>query len=74
VFVNQIRNALEAMPGGGAVAITAMETAGHVPIATEDSSPGIPAAIRSRVANCGRSLRRELVLYFRCFKAGDSAG
>jgi len=49
VFVNLIVNALEAMPLGGAIRITAMETAEGVLIEVEDTGPGIPAEIRSRL-------------------------
>lgn len=49
VFVNLIANALEAMPGGGAIWITARKAGDRALIAVEDNGPGIPAGIRSRL-------------------------
>jgi signal transduction histidine kinase len=49
VFVNLIVNALEAMPEGGAIWITARQADDRALIAIEDNGPGIPAAIRSRL-------------------------
>jgi len=49
VFMNLIRNAVEAMPGGGAIRIIAKETGDHVLISVEDTGPGIPVEIRSRL-------------------------
>ena len=47
VFVNLIVNALEAMPGGGSIWITATKAGDHALIAIEDNGPGIPDGIRS---------------------------
>ena len=49
VFLNLIVNAMEAMPGGGAIHITASASANRVRITVEDTGPGIPAVIRDRL-------------------------
>ena len=49
VFVNLIVNAMEAMPGGGAIRISAIETVDRVRIEVEDNGPGIPPEIRDRL-------------------------
>ena len=49
VFVNLIVNAMEAMPGGGTIHITASASANRVRITVEDTGPGIPAVIRDRL-------------------------
>ena len=49
VFFNLITNAIEAMPTGGRLHITARETAGWVLIEMEDTGPGIPRGIRDRL-------------------------
>ena len=49
VFVNLISNALEAMPGGGAVKITAERNGTNVLICVEDTGPGIPPSLRQRL-------------------------
>ena len=49
VFLNLIVNALEAMPRGGAIRITAVEAGDCALIEVEDTGPGIPAEIRSRL-------------------------
>jgi signal transduction histidine kinase len=49
VFMNLILNALEAMPGGGAIWITATEMDDYVLIVVEDNGPGSPAEIRGRL-------------------------
>ena len=46
VFVNLIANAAEAMPGGGIIRITAMDTVDRLRIEVEDNGPGIPPEIR----------------------------
>jgi signal transduction histidine kinase len=49
VFLNLIANALEAMPAGGAIRITASEVGDAVLIEVEDTGPGIPVEIRHRL-------------------------
>ena len=49
VFLNLIVNAMEAMPGGGAIHITASASVNRVRITVEDTGPGIPAVIRDRL-------------------------
>jgi signal transduction histidine kinase len=46
VFLNLIGNAIEAMPGGGTLAIGAEMRDGSVWVRVEDSGPGVPATIR----------------------------
>jgi signal transduction histidine kinase len=48
-FVNLIANALEAMPEGGAVRISAELEDGAAVIHVEDNGPGIPPEIRSQL-------------------------
>jgi two-component system NtrC family sensor kinase len=48
-FVNLIANALEAMPEGGAVRITATLQDGAAVVQVEDNGPGIAPAIRSQL-------------------------
>jgi signal transduction histidine kinase len=48
VFINMIANALEAMPRGGQIRISAKKIGGFALIEVEDSGPGIPPEI------CGR--------------------
>ena len=48
-FVNLISNALEAMPGGGEVHITASVLDGSVLVQVSDNGPGISPEIRSRL-------------------------
>jgi signal transduction histidine kinase len=45
VFQNLIGNAIEAMPRGGAVQVSAKAGPGEVMVSVEDTGPGIPAAI-----------------------------
>jgi two-component system, NtrC family, sensor kinase len=49
VFFNLIANALEAMPRGGRLQITAREAGNCVLIELEDTGPGIPHGIRDRL-------------------------
>jgi signal transduction histidine kinase len=49
VFINLITNALEAMPHGGTIRITARKANNCVLIAVEDTGPGIPRGIRERL-------------------------
>jgi two-component system phosphate regulon sensor histidine kinase PhoR len=68
VLVNLIVNAAEAMPGGGAIRITAIDTVDRVRIEVEDNGPGIPPEICGRLfapfvtANKGNSLGLGLML------------
>lgn len=49
VIVNLVGNALEAMPGGGTVTISAAEKDGSVLVAIRDTGPGIAPEIRERI-------------------------
>jgi signal transduction histidine kinase len=49
VFFNLIANALDAMPTGGRLRITAREAGSCVRIELEDTGPGIPLGIRTRL-------------------------
>jgi signal transduction histidine kinase len=49
-FVNVVLNAIEAMPLGGTVRVTALkESGGVVEIRIADEGPGIPASVRDKV-------------------------
>ena len=49
VFFNLIANAVEAMPNGGKVRISARKAENCMLIAVEDTGPGIPVGIRDRL-------------------------
>jgi signal transduction histidine kinase len=49
VFQNLIGNAIEAMPGGGAVSIEARRNGSHIVVTVEDTGPGIPEAIAGQL-------------------------
>lgn len=51
VFINVIANALEAMPSGGKIRISARQAGGCALIEVEDSGPGIAAEIYDRLFN-----------------------
>src|SRR5262249_15113978 len=46
-FLNLLRNALEAMPSGGVLTISARREAGFVAIAVQDSGPGVAPEVRA---------------------------
>jgi signal transduction histidine kinase len=49
VFINLVTNAMEAMPRGGRILISAKETTDYAFIEVEDSGPGIPPEIQDRL-------------------------
>jgi signal transduction histidine kinase len=49
VFLNLIGNAIEAMPGGGSIAVSAVAAPDSVVVTVRDTGPGIPTEIRSRL-------------------------
>jgi len=49
VFLNLMGNALEAMPGGGAIAVSAAAEAESVVVTISDNGPGIAPEIRTRL-------------------------
>jgi signal transduction histidine kinase len=49
VFENLLANAVEAMPGGGVLRVTAERRDGAVVVSVEDNGPGIPASIAKQL-------------------------
>jgi signal transduction histidine kinase len=49
VVLNLVRNAIQATPAGGLVTVTAAIAEGEVSVVIEDSGPGIPEALLTRV-------------------------
>lgn len=49
VFLNLINNAIEAMPEGGLIDISAERNGHSVLVRVDDTGPGIPAAVRGRL-------------------------
>jgi signal transduction histidine kinase len=49
VFLNLINNAIEAMPGGGLISISAERNGRSVLVRVDDNGPGIPDGVRERL-------------------------
>lgn len=49
VFLNLISNAIEAMPSGGRISISAEQRGESILVDVNDNGPGIPEAVRSRL-------------------------
>jgi signal transduction histidine kinase len=49
VFLNLINNAIEAMPEGGLIDISAERNGHSVLVRVDDTGPGIPTAVRERL-------------------------
>jgi signal transduction histidine kinase len=49
VFLNLISNAIEAMPGGGEVSVSATQNGNEILINVSDTGPGIPEGVRDRL-------------------------
>jgi signal transduction histidine kinase len=49
VVVNVVQNAIQAMPGGGAITVAAAHEAGALVVRVSDNGPGVLAADRARI-------------------------
>ena len=49
VFLNLISNAIEAMPSGGEIFISAVQKGENIVVEVNDNGPGIPGGVRSRL-------------------------
>ncbi len=49
IWANLLDNALDAVPDGGQVQVTATQDAGRVVVCVVDNGPGIPAEVRGRI-------------------------
>ncbi|WP_158638583.1 PAS domain S-box protein [Metabacillus litoralis] len=49
VFINYIKNAIEAMKDGGTITITAKEEKNYIVVQVKDEGPGIPKEIRDKI-------------------------
>jgi signal transduction histidine kinase len=63
-LLNVLRNGLEAMPGGGRLAVRLRKSAGFAEVEIADTGPGIPAEFRDKIFN----------LYFTTKKNGTGIG
>lgn len=59
VLVNLMRNAMEAMPAGGALEIRATAEGGHAHLIVADNGPGLSADVRDRLFEAFASTKRE---------------
>jgi signal transduction histidine kinase len=49
VFLNLISNAIEAMPSGGQISISAVQNGDGILVEVTDTGPGIPEIVRARL-------------------------